>query len=49
MPTGEQPVEMDSCHARLYPTVSLLPLVGLGTWTQRRKNEIRDAVLAALR
>ncbi|EFN52545.1 hypothetical protein CHLNCDRAFT_138982 [Chlorella variabilis] len=35
--------------APVFPAAARLPLVGLGTWTQRRPGEVRDAVEAAVR
>lgn len=33
----------------VFPAAAPLPLVGLGTWTQGREGEVKDAVAAALR
>lgn len=35
--------------APVFPAAARLPLVGLGTWTQRKPGEVRDAVEAAIR
>lgn len=47
--SGSVPEEMERTHGRVFPTASLLPLVGLGTWTQRKLGEVKDAVLTAIR
>lgn len=35
--------------AQVFPAAIRLPLVGLGTWTQRKPGEVREAVETALR
>jgi hypothetical protein len=36
-------------HANIFPSVSHMPLVGVGTWTQHVAGEVQDAVLTAIR
>jgi hypothetical protein len=44
---GGQPLRPPT--APVFPAAARLPLVGLGTWTQRKPGEERDAVESAIR
>ena len=48
MPGGENGGRTPAPCAPVYPSAARLPLLGLGTWTQHVKGDVKDAVVTAI-